>query len=94
MSVSYMIRNEVNFQTILWDSAIAVYRLARLIVSIATWLATCGPAALAALQVGVKATVLVAVLVGCVAMAAMQPAIVVGVFGVWCALMVSKPKGK
>ena len=94
MSVSYSIRSEVNAQVIIWAICGALYQTAVSAQRFAAYLLSLLPALWVALQVVSKATVLVAVLVGAVMVAAMQPAIVVGVFGVWCALMVSKPKGK
>jgi hypothetical protein len=92
MSVSYAIRNEVNAQVIIWAICGALYQTAKGAQRFAAYLLACLPALLVALQVGAKTMVLVTVIVGCVVMAAAYPAIVVGVFGVWCALMVSKPR--
>jgi Flp pilus assembly protein TadB len=92
MSVSYAIRSEVNAQVVIWAICGALYQMAKGAQRVAACLLACLPALWVALQVVTKASVLVAVIVGCVVGAVMYPAIVVGVFGVWCALMVSKPK--
>jgi hypothetical protein len=92
MSVSYAISSEINTQVIIWAICGALYQTAKGAQRFAAYLLGCLPALWVAVQVASKASVLVAVVVGCVAIAAMYPAIVVGVFGVWCALMASKPK--
>jgi hypothetical protein len=89
---SYTIRSEVNSQVILWTVAAAIYATAKGSQRLAAYLVSRAPALFVAMQVAVKVAVLVAVIVGAVACAAMYPAAIVGVFGVWVALMASKPK--
>jgi hypothetical protein len=101
--MSYAIRQEVNLQTVLWSLGSAIYTAAHYIRNIVelvvilahmmTFEVSWEPVASTA-TVAIKSTVLVAVIVGALAVTATYPAIVVAVFGVWCALMVSKPKGK
>jgi hypothetical protein len=103
MYTSFAVSERINAQVIIWAAAGAIYTAAHylrniveLVVILAhmmTFEVSWEPVASAA-TVAIKSMVLVAVIVGCVVGAVMYPAIVVAVFGVWCALMVSKPKGK
>ena len=73
---SYVIREEVNLQVIIWMIAAAIYRTAKAVQRFTRFIATLIPALLAVLQVAGMTLGATAVIVAAVVGAAMYPALV------------------